>query len=126
MPLVYCQSHFLHFLRSPPLAYITPLLYFNLGLKDLRSSTKKVLIKPISKPEPPPIADSVMAARVASPATSELILLPVLYENFRKWFTEAERVVCEGDIISIPFDGGCLSVIYHTKEDVIIEGILIF
>ncbi|CAG8639796.1 2937_t:CDS:2, partial [Paraglomus occultum] len=91
--------------HSPPLAYMTPLLYFNLGLNEVSSSNKMIVIKPMSKPQdPPPVADSVVVARVASPATSEPIFLSALYETFKRWFVEAERVVCEGDIVSIPFD----------------------
>lgn len=54
---------------------------------------------------PPPIAKSISVSRIASPHSTDRNIYNASINSLKKWFEDAKRIVCEGDIISIPIDG---------------------
>ncbi|KAG9287545.1 hypothetical protein G9A89_019606 [Geosiphon pyriformis] len=95
-----------HSNRSLPPAYITPLLYFNLGLdKTTAGKSHYMTIQSVDRPQSPPsAAKSLMVARVASPSCNDKTLYAANLDGLKKWFEDAERVVSEGDLISVCID----------------------
>ncbi|CAG8491490.1 5717_t:CDS:10 [Ambispora leptoticha] len=92
--------------HSLPSAYITPQLHFNLGLnKKSLDTLESISIQSVDKPRSsPPVARSLTVARVASPCSHDKTLYPASLDELKKWFENVERIVCEGDVISVPID----------------------
>jgi peroxin-6 len=86
-------------------AYISPVLYFNLNLPLPPSSIEnaKLTITKLNQPcvEGPPTATSVSISRIASPISMDKYLQTVFLDALRGWFEEKERIVCKDDVIAI-------------------------
>ncbi len=54
---------------------------------------------------PPPVAKYLVVARIAFPNCTDRFIYNASINGLEKWFEEADRIVCEGDIFSIPIDG---------------------
>ncbi|RHZ72519.1 hypothetical protein Glove_242g90 [Diversispora epigaea] len=116
-------------LPLPPV-YISPVLYFNLGLgnscfnnninnnnngndnnndnsgsNNNNNNNEELYIQPIMRAQfPPPIAKSISVSRIASPHSTDRNIYNASINGLKKWFEDAKRIVCEGDIIPIPID----------------------
>ncbi|CAG8465584.1 12000_t:CDS:10 [Ambispora gerdemannii] len=92
--------------HSLPSAYITPQLHFNLGLNKKSVDTlESISIQSIDKSHSsPPVAKSLTVARVASPCSHDKTLYLASLDELKRWFEDVERIVCEGDVISVPID----------------------
>ena len=53
----------------------------------------------------PPVAKYVVVARIAFPNCTDKFIYNASMDGLERWFEEADRIVCEGDIFSIPIDG---------------------
>ncbi|TPX72904.1 hypothetical protein SpCBS45565_g00272 [Spizellomyces sp. 'palustris'] len=83
-----------------PNAYMSPSLYFNLQLNP----TKSIHLVPLSREqvmEAIPVASEVTVARLAGSLTNDKRVLDECLIQLRRWFEDTERVVCEGDIITV-------------------------
>ncbi|CAI2177371.1 10147_t:CDS:10 [Funneliformis geosporum] len=91
---------------SYPPAYISPSLHFNLGFSNTKNLTSEQLfIQPaIRMQSPPPVAKYLVVARIAFPNCNDRFIYNASICGLEKWFEEADRIVCEGDIFSIPID----------------------
>ncbi|CAG8526342.1 555_t:CDS:10 [Acaulospora morrowiae] len=89
-----------------PPAYITPVLYFNLDFDNVTSTSEKELyIQPIRRAQSAaPIAKSISVSRIASPYSTDRNIYNASINGLTKWFEDADRIVCEGDIIPILID----------------------
>ncbi|CAG8480913.1 8023_t:CDS:2, partial [Funneliformis caledonium] len=96
----------LSFRTSCPPAYISPLLHFNLGFSNTKNLTSEQLfIQPaIRMQSPPPVAKYLVVARIAFPNCNDRFIYNASICGLEKWFEEADRIVSEGDIFSIPID----------------------
>jgi peroxin-6 len=90
------------------LAYLSPQMYYNLGLPLPPSSidSGSLYITRLTKPvtDGPPIAKAVTVARVASTISVDKFLQNALLGALKQWFEERTRIVCEGDILAISLD----------------------
>ncbi|PKC72839.1 AAA-domain-containing protein [Rhizophagus irregularis] len=94
-----------------PPAYISPLLYFNLGFSDTNKlSSEQLFVQPAIRMQSlPPVAKYLVVARIAFPNCTDRFIYNASMDGLESWFEEADRIVCEGDIFSIPIDGNiCL------------------
>ncbi|KND01806.1 AAA family ATPase peroxin 6 [Spizellomyces punctatus DAOM BR117] len=83
-----------------PNAYMSPSLYFNMQLNP----SKPIHLMPLSREqmmEAIPVASEVTVARLAGSLTNDKRVLDECLIQLRKWFEDTERVVCEGDIITV-------------------------
>lgn len=89
-------------------AYIPPVLYFNLDLPLPPASMDavKITITKVNQPpvEGPPIATAVSIARIASPSSMDKALQSAFLDSLKGWFEAKERIVCKGDVIAICLD----------------------
>ncbi|CAG8664974.1 1245_t:CDS:2, partial [Cetraspora pellucida] len=87
-----------------PSVYVTPMLHFNLGFGGT-TSNECLFIQPTKQNQsPPPITRSIYVARVASPSSTDRSIHTASINGLKNWFEEADRIVCEGDIIAILTD----------------------
>ncbi|CAG8446247.1 7060_t:CDS:10 [Dentiscutata erythropus] len=90
---------------SLPPVYVTPMLHFNLGFGEMTASDECIFIQPTKRTQlPPPVTRSIYVARVASPSSTDRSIHTASINGLKNWFEEADRIVCEGDIITIPTD----------------------
>ncbi|GBC14159.1 AAA-domain-containing protein [Rhizophagus irregularis DAOM 181602=DAOM 197198] len=89
-----------------PPAYISPLLYFNLGFSDTNKlSSEQLFVQPAIRMQSlPPVAKYLVVARIAFPNCTDRFIYNASMDGLESWFEEADRIVCEGDIFSIPID----------------------
>ncbi|CAG8811905.1 14139_t:CDS:2, partial [Racocetra persica] len=88
-----------------PSVYVTPMLHFNLGFGETIASNGCLFIQPTKQNQsPPPVTRSIYVARVASPSSTDRSIHTASINGLKNWFEEADRIVCEGDIIAIPTD----------------------
>ncbi|CAG8479542.1 3558_t:CDS:10, partial [Acaulospora colombiana] len=91
-----------------PPAYISPILYFNLDFDNVVASTasdKELYIQPIMRAQSAaPIAKNISVSRIASPYSTDRNIYNASINGLTKWFEDADRIVCEGDIIPILID----------------------
>ena len=100
------------FSLSCPPAYISPLLYFNLGFSD--TTSEQLFVQPtIRIQSSPPVAKYVVVARIAFPNCTDKFIYNASMDGLERWFEEADRIVCVGDIFSIPIDGEYSFLIRH-------------
>ncbi|KAI8579991.1 hypothetical protein K450DRAFT_240072 [Umbelopsis ramanniana AG] len=94
--------------RSNSVAYVSPQLYFNLGLSLPPSSidSSNLYITRLAKPvtEGPPVAKALTVSRVASVVSVDKLLQNALLDALKQWFEERTRIVCEGDILAVSLD----------------------
>ncbi|CAG8841157.1 7670_t:CDS:2, partial [Gigaspora margarita] len=88
-----------------PSVYLTPMLHFNLGFGEMIASNEYLFIQPTKRTHlPPSVTRSIYVARVASPSSTDRSIHTASINGLKNWFEEADRIVCEGDIIAIPTD----------------------
>ncbi|TPX47190.1 hypothetical protein SeLEV6574_g02797 [Synchytrium endobioticum] len=85
----------------PRKAYLPPSLFFNLG-----SPAEITLCAPSVTTDsfPAPTAANVTLARVSSPVSNDDKGLDAALDALKKWFENAVRVVCDGDILTLVID----------------------
>lgn len=102
--MCWTYTHILH----SNVAYLPPVLYFNLDLPLPPASmdTVKITITKINQPsvEGPPVATAVSIARIASPASMDKALQSAFIDSLKQWFEAKECIVCKGDVIAICLD----------------------
>ena len=99
--------------RNLPRAYISPILFANLGQPTLVTITPLIgpeqRDKKFSKPKLPsssipPIAKELTLSRINTPAALERAAFPGIFANLKQHFELRRRVVKEGDLIAIDVD----------------------
>jgi peroxin-6 len=103
------------------MAYLPPVLYFNLDLplppapmNQAPITITKLNQAPI---EGPPIATAVSIARIASPASMDKSLQAAFLESLKSWFEQQERIVCKGDVIPICLDEELARLRPHSADE---------
>ena len=109
------QSHqlLLPGLRPPPSAFISPILFANIGepnkitlavLRGQSSDEQKFTKSKVSNSAIPPIAKELSLLRVPTPLATERATSAGIFANLKNHFESRRRLVQEGDLVAISID----------------------
>ena len=107
------QSSVIPTSRPTPSAFVSPILFSNLGqpkkvmlapLSTSQQNDKKFSRSKLSSSAIPPVANEITLVRIPTPLTTERAVQAGLVSNLKRYFESRRRVLREGDLVAISVD----------------------